>query len=107
MASPNLASGMTGQDLSALPGGEIVSRGLTDLAEGRDTADAAAVAMASTRLREAGVRVPDVPERSEPAAHHLYALLAREHGDGAHSHYNAIVRRIVSFARAADHAGSG
>ena len=98
---------MTGPDLSALPGGEIVSRGLTDLADGRDTADAAAVAMASTRLRDAGVAVPDLPDRSEPAAHHLYALLAREHGDGAHSRYNAIVSRIVSFARAADRAASG
>jgi hypothetical protein len=61
--------------------------------------------MAATRLRDAGVPVPELPERSEPAAHRLYALLAREHGDAAHSHYNAIVRRIVSFARAAEHAG--
>lgn len=89
-----------------LPGGEIVVAGLSDLIAGLDTADAAAVAMASSRLREAGVPVPDLPEPSVPAAHHLYELLAAEHGNAAHSRYNATVRRLVSFARAAEHAGS-
>ena len=35
------------------------------------------------------------------AEHRLYALLAREHADAAHSRYNALVRRLVSFERAA------
>lgn len=89
-----------------LPGGEIVAAGLRDLAAGRDTADAAAVAMASSRLREAGIPVPDLPDSPVPAAHHLYELLAAEHGNAAHSRYNATVRRLVSFARAAEHARS-
>jgi hypothetical protein len=98
---------MNPTEMGRLPGGEIVARGLADLAASRDTTDAAAVAMASTRLRDAGVPVPELAERVEPAAHHLYALLAREHGDGAHAHYNAIVRRIVSFAQAAERARGG
>ena len=30
----------------------------------------------------------------------LYRLLAKEHGDAAHSRYNALVRRLVSYQRA-------
>jgi hypothetical protein len=33
--------------------------------------------------------------------HKLYLLLAREKGDAAHSAYNALIRRLVSFERAA------
>jgi hypothetical protein len=31
----------------------------------------------------------------------LYLLLAETHGDAAHSRYNALVRRLVRFERAA------
>jgi hypothetical protein len=44
------------------------------------------------------------PEHEGPAAHRLYEKLAREAPRNAHARYNAIVRRIVSFARAAEHA---
>jgi hypothetical protein len=33
--------------------------------------------------------------------HKLYLLLSREKGDAAHSAYNALLRRLVSFERAA------
>lgn len=46
-------------------------------------------------------------EGEEPAAHRLYRLLNSELGDAAHSRYNAILARVVSFARAADHARAG
>lgn len=97
---------MNADVMRSLPGGEIVLSGLADLEAGRDTPAAAAVAMASTRLRGAGVPVPDLPT-DKPAAHHLYELLASDHGNAAHSRYNATVRRIVSFARAAERAGRG
>lgn len=35
-----------------------------------------------------------------PAAVTLYRLLATEHGNGAHSRYNALIRSLVSFERA-------
>ncbi len=88
-----------------LPGAEIVAAGVADLDAGRDTADANAVLMASTRLRAAGERVPAVMT-STPAAHRLYEHLAREDPGGAHSRYNAIARRVVSFARAKERARS-
>jgi hypothetical protein len=43
-------------------------------------------------------------ELSSPVSspeHKLYLLLAQEKGDAAHSAYNALIRRLVSFERAA------
>ena len=51
---------------SDLPGIELVRAGLDDLHAGRDTASAAAVAMASRRLRAAGVAVPAVSSNRLP-----------------------------------------
>ncbi len=87
-----------------LPGADLVERGVGDLAAGRETVEAALVSMAAPRLREIGIEVPD--GRADEAGHRLYALLAREDRAGAHSTYNALVRRMVSFARAAEHARS-
>jgi hypothetical protein len=83
-----------------LPGHDLVADGLADLAAGRETPAGLLVTMASPRLRALGFEVP-VCANAEPS-HRLYELLERE-GPGAHSRYNALVRRIVSFARAAEH----
>ncbi|MCL2769803.1 MAG: hypothetical protein FWD42_06795 [Solirubrobacterales bacterium] len=87
----------------ALPGHELVSKGLDDLACGRESEEALLVAMAAPRLRRLGFEVP--PGAPERPSHRLYELLSSGGGD-AHSHYNALVARIVSFARAAEHASS-
>lgn len=88
---------------SDLPGHELVSAGLADLAAGRETECAMLVAMASTRLRALGIEVP--PSQSTRPSHRLYELIS-ESGTGAHSRYKALIARIVSFARAAEHASS-
>ncbi len=82
----------------SLPGGDLVEAGLRDLASGTESAEALLVASFAPRLRRIGVTVPDhvIPEPE----HRLYALLARSNSDSAHSRYNALVRRMVSFARA-------
>jgi hypothetical protein len=87
-----------------LPGHELVSAGLADLAVGRESEASLLVAMVAPRLRALGFAVPG--GGGEQASHRLYELLARNDG-GAHSRYNALVGRIVSFARAAEHASSG
>jgi hypothetical protein len=86
-----------------LPGHELVSAGLIDLAAGRETEASLLVAMAAPRLRALGFGVP--PSLGEQPGHRLYELLS-EHDGGAHSRYNALVGRMVSFARAAEHAPS-
>lgn len=86
-----------------LPGADLVQAGLVDLDQGRESEAALAVAMAAPRLRAAGVEVPaGGPPRP---SHRLYELLSESDGDDAHGRYNAIVRRIASYARALEGIG--
>lgn len=86
------------------PGHELVSAGLADLAAGRESEASLLVSMAAPRLRRVGF---DVPEgKVEQPSHRLYELLADRDSRGAHSRYNALIGRMVSFARAAEHAVS-
>lgn len=82
---------------AVLPGADLVSSGLDDLRSGRNTAEALLVSMGAPRLRRSGV---DVPSPLPDPEHRLYELLAAEDSDSAHSRYNALVRRLVSFERA-------
>lgn len=84
--------------LDALPGGDLVQRGLDDLAMGEHSVEALLVAIASHRLRRAGVAVPD--HGIDDAELRLYATLARDLGDEAYSRYNSLLRRLDSFASA-------
>jgi len=85
-------------DLTALPGAELVERGLEDLAAGRETVPALVVAIAGTRLRRLGVPVPD--HRLDHTELRLYRSLCRDDPAGAYGRYQALLRRLVSFARA-------
>ncbi len=87
-----------------LPGHELVSEGLSDLADGRESTSSLLVSMAAPRLRALGFDVPE--DGGERPSHRLYELLS-ESEQGAHSRYNALVARIVSFARAAERASAG
>ena len=84
------------RDWNELPGGDLVLRGLADLRAGRETPEALLVAVGAPRLRGLGI---DVPVLDDPE-HRLYDLLADEESDSAHSRYNALIRRLVSFERA-------
>ena len=82
----------------ALPGGDLIEKGLTDLRAGRETVEALLVAIGAPRLRQAGVDVPQ--HRWHLPEHRLYDLLAKDDSDSAHSRYNALIRRLVSHERA-------
>jgi len=85
--------------LASLPGSDLVAGGLEDLRQGRETVPALLVSIGAPRLARLGHAIPSQwpdPEKR------LYALLAREHADGAHSRYNALIRRLVSFERAVE-----
>jgi hypothetical protein len=81
------------------PGEEIVETGLRDLAAGVVSAEALLVSIGAPRLARLGI---DVPSPYADPEERLYELLAREDSDSAHSRYNALVRRLVSFERAAE-----
>jgi hypothetical protein len=67
------------QGVEVLPGGDLVSQGLADLREGRESVAALLVSIGAPRLRTLGVQVPPTVEEPE---HRLYE------------------RRLVSFERA-------
>ena len=87
----------------ALPGADLVRQGLADLVRGVESVPALLVAIGAPRLRRLGVPVPEVPISSPE--HRLYELLASVEPDAAHSRYNALIRRLVSFERAAECGG--
>lgn len=87
-----------GVDYEALPGGELIRQGLEDLARGEETVAALLVSIGGPRLRKSGVAVPETT-LADPE-HRLYLKLAEEGSDSAHSRYNALIRRLVSFERA-------
>jgi hypothetical protein len=91
-------------DIDGLPGAELVREGLEDLARGRVTAASLLVSVGASRLRRIGLDVPALPSDPEgrPAEHRLYLLLAEDDSDAAHGRYNALIRRLVSFERAAE-----
>jgi hypothetical protein len=86
-------------DKPSLPGADLVEQGLADLVKGEITDCSLLVLISSPRLKALGVNVPeaDVPQ---PYEHQLYARLEQRLGAGAHSYYNSLIRRIVSYAHA-------
>ncbi|MGH2630806.1 MAG: hypothetical protein ACRDHI_09650 [Actinomycetota bacterium] len=83
----------------ALPGDEFVRKGLEDLQRGDETVESLLVSIGAVRLVRLGFRVGHPIASPE---HRLYALLAADAPDDAHARYNALIRRLVSFERAAE-----
>jgi hypothetical protein len=81
------------------PGADLVEQGVRDLAAGVESVEALLVSIGARRLAAAGLELP--PALRDPETR-LYELLAREDPDSAHGRYNALVRRLVSFERAAE-----
>lgn len=82
------------------PGEDLVFQGIADLKDGRETVHSLLVSIGAFRLRRAGIEVP--PNEFSDPEHRLYLLLSSEDPDSAHSRYNALIRRLVSFERAAE-----
>jgi hypothetical protein len=84
---------------NALPGGDLVAIGLGDLRSGIESDESLLVSIGGPRLRRLGMHVPDLLSAPELR---LYNRLAAVDPDSAHSRYNALIRRLVSFERAAE-----
>ena len=82
-----------------LPGEELVEQGLGDLSRNVLTDCALLVLIAGPRLKRLGISVPNSSFRP-PYEHQLYARLDQRLGTAAHSYYNSLIRRIVSYERA-------
>jgi hypothetical protein len=85
--------------LNELPGAELILPGLNDLHNGEThTVGALLVAIAATRLTEAGLDVPKEHLAPEPELT-LYACLQGERDD-SYLYYNALLNRLNSFCNA-------
>ncbi len=85
--------------LAELPGAELILPGIDDLHNGEtNTIGSLLVAIAATRLNEAGLNIPKDNLAPEPELA-LYALLQKERDD-AYSYYNALLSRLNSFCNA-------
>lgn len=82
-----------------VPGYDLIQSGLEDLSRGIESVPALLVSIGAPRLRRLGFNLlapVSSPERR------LYEILRQSDPDSAHSRYNALVRRLVSFERAAE-----
>ena len=94
---------MMEMEYRAFPGGELIRGGIEDLNAGIESPEALLVAIGKPRLSRLGVPVPNQPFTSPEIL--LYRHLWRTDPDAAHARYNALIRRQVSFERAAECAG--
>lgn len=89
---------------AAIPGADILERGIEDIAAGRQSVDALLVEAAAPRLRFLGIDIPPIP--SPQAGEHpdaelrLYALLGRQGNTDPYGEYNALLRRLASLCSA-------
>lgn len=82
-----------------LPGEDLIVQGLQDLSAARETLASLLVSIGAPRLSRVGYNVRNPIKNAE---HRLYDLLRTDDPDAAHSRYNALIRRLVSFERAAE-----
>ena len=86
-------------DYELFPGNDLIHLGIEDLTRGVESIPSLLISIGAPRLRMLGLPVPEnviiTPELK------LYELLSQSNPDAAHSRYNALVRRLVSFERAA------
>jgi hypothetical protein len=83
-----------------LPGSEYIQAGIDDLNRRIESIPALLVSIGAPRLRRLGLPVPNHVLPSPE--HKLYERLRSEDADGAHPRYNALIRKLVSFERAAE-----
>ncbi|MGH2721575.1 MAG: hypothetical protein ACRDJO_08235 [Actinomycetota bacterium] len=88
---------------AGFPGADLIRDGVEDLRRGSTSVAALVVSIGYPRLRRLGIELPEPP--LDMPEHHLYDLLRRENEATAHSRYNALIRRLVSFERAVECAG--
>lgn len=85
--------------LDDLPGAELVLEGLEDAARGETTISSLLVRIAAPRLRRLGLSVPEFHDQTD-AEIRLYERIGQSGVPDPYSEYNALLRRLTSFAHA-------
>lgn len=82
-----------------LPGADLIAKGLGDLALGIESVAGLLVLIGAPRLKRLGVSIPVKTAVPASPEHALYRALRNENPADAHSRYNALIRRLVSYER--------
>lgn len=85
----------------ALPGGEILEKGLRDLNNNSLTIEGLLVLAGAPRFRAHGIPVPKVSLDMLPE-HKLYDKLQEEKGTEAYRYYRSLIRLLASLQSALD-----
>ncbi len=88
---------------TGLPGADLVASGIAALRRGEVTVEALLVTVGEPRLRTAGLVISPPPPLEHSPEISLYLLIGKDYPEDAHSRYNALIRRLVSFERALEH----
>ena len=93
------------EEMLSLPGGDLVVKGLSDLKKGEVTENSLLLLIAAPRLVRLGfdivgdLRLED--NKSKDLELKLYLLIKDNYkSSSAHSYYNSLIRKIVSFSKA-------
>ena len=79
-----------------IPGHELLNKGIRDLRANMQTEEALLVLIGAPRLRILFGPLLDTMTLADTPEHLLFAKLEARLGRGAHSAYNALIRRLVS-----------
>lgn len=82
-----------------LPGEGLIATGIEDLERRIESVASLVVSIGHPRLRRLGLQLP--PPIAPDPEHRLYRTLAEADPAAAHSRYNALIRRLVGYERAA------
>lgn len=80
-----------------IPGADLIRKGLADLGRGEVSEESLLVEISASKLRRLGFEVETLRRRLPE--HELFERLAAADPARAHSRYNALLRRLVSFHR--------
>ena len=82
------------------PGADLIAAGIGAVKRNEITTEGLLIAVATTRLRDIGLAIPEAADAIKEPNLALYAAVCE--AGGGHSDYNALIQRIVSFANVAD-----
>jgi len=94
---------ITEAQLSDLPGGEEILKGLEDLSCGTLSIEACLAECCSPKLIQYGLADVSQTGRIVEPELEMYRLLAETDGEEAFVRYSSLLRRISSFGRALEH----
>ena len=70
---------------------------------GEKSVEALLVMVGASRMRAAGLKLPECPSLRHSPEISLYLAIGKDHPEDAHSRYNTLIRRLISFERALEH----